>query len=108
MAAGAKHPPAVFARAAFARFRFLARELDPSGGVTLRYALDDLEFTERIVLPMPAMPDPPRRASLEGLLSLLHWGAGRSHFKAAPPPPIRREAGPPRPAAPPRPRALDS
>ena len=99
MAAGAKHPPAVFDPAAFARFRFLARELDPSGGVTLRYALDDLEFTERIVLPMPAMPDPPRRASVEGLLSLLHWVAGVSYFKAALPHTISCESGTPGPAA---------
>ncbi len=99
MAAGAKHPPAVFDPAAFARFRFLARELDASGGVTLRYALDDLEFTERIVLPMPATPDPARRASVEGLLSLLHWVAGVSYFKAALPHTISCESGTPGPAA---------
>ena len=99
MAAGAKQPPAVFEPAAFARFRFLARELDASGSVTLRYALDDLEFTERIELPMPAAPDPPRRDSLEGLLSLLHWVAGVSYFKAALPHAISCESGMPGPAA---------
>jgi UDP-N-acetyl-alpha-D-muramoyl-L-alanyl-L-glutamate epimerase len=98
MAAGAKQPPAVFDPAAFARFRFLARELDASGGVKLRYALDDLEFTERIALPMPAVPDPAWRASVEGLLSLLHWVAGVSYFKAALPGAISCESGTPGPA----------
>src|ERR1700739_3929693 len=99
MAAGAKQPPAVFDPAAVATFRFLARELDASGGVTLRYALDELEFTERIALPMPDTPDPERRAAVEGLLSLLPWVAGVSYFKAALPSEISCESGLPGPAA---------
>jgi hypothetical protein len=99
MAAGAKQPPAVFDPAAFASFRFLGRELDEGGVLTLRYALDEgLEFSERIVLPMPARLDEQRRASVEGLLSLLHWVAGVSYFKAALPARISCESGLPGPA----------
>jgi hypothetical protein len=100
MPTGAQQPPAVFDPAAFTSFRFLGRELDEGGEVTLRYALDDgLEFTERIVLPMPARLDEQRRASAEGLLSLLHWVAGVSYFKAALPSTISCESGTPGPAA---------
>jgi UDP-N-acetyl-alpha-D-muramoyl-L-alanyl-L-glutamate epimerase len=99
MAAGAQQPPAVFDPSSFASFRFLGRELDERGEVTLRYALDDgPEFTERIVLPMPAEPDAQRRGAAEGLLSLLHWVAGVSYFKAALPPTVRCESGTPGPA----------
>src|SRR5258708_1092170 len=45
------------------------------------------------------MPDPPRRASVEGPLSLLHWVAGVSYFKAALPHTISCESGTPGPAA---------
>jgi UDP-N-acetyl-alpha-D-muramoyl-L-alanyl-L-glutamate epimerase len=99
MAAGAKQPPAVFDPAAFKSFRFLGRELDEGGEVTLRYALDDgPEFTERIVLPMPSPLEEQRRASVDGLLSLLHWVAGVSYFKAALPTTISCESGTPAPA----------
>jgi len=40
MAADAKRAPALFDPTAFGAFRFLARELDARGRVTLRYALD--------------------------------------------------------------------
>jgi UDP-N-acetyl-alpha-D-muramoyl-L-alanyl-L-glutamate epimerase len=99
MAAGAKQPPAVFDPAAFASFRFLGRELDEGGVLTLRYALDDgLEFSERLVLPMPPRLEERRRASVEGLLSLLHWVAGVSYFKTAAPPHVACERGAPPPA----------
>src|SRR6185312_15801623 len=98
MAAGAKQPPVAFDPAAFQSFRFLARDLDGSGVVTMRYALDQLEFTERIALPLPTSFEPELRASVEGLLSLLHWVAGVSYFKAALPPAISCESGTPAPA----------
>ncbi len=100
MAAGAKQPPAVFDPAAFESFRFLSRELDERGVVTLRYALDDgPQFLERITVPPPEALEAERRASVEGLLSLLHWVAGVSYFKAALPATVRCESGDPGPAA---------
>ena len=47
MAADAKQPPALFDPTGFETFRFTARELDASGQVMLRYALDDeVDFVE--------------------------------------------------------------
>jgi len=100
MAAGTSQPAATFDPAAFRSFRFLSRELDASGAVTLRYALDDsIEFVERIELPVPEGFDGDAAGALDGLLSLLHWVAGVSYFKAALPPEIGFEANPPGPAA---------
>lgn len=90
----------MFDPSAFERFRFVSRELHEDGEVCLRYALDDdgPEFTERIFLPLPAVLDDAHRASVEGLLTLLHWVAGVSYFKAALPPEIVCESGAPGPA----------
>ena len=86
MAAGAKREMAVFDPAAFSRFRFLGRELAPDGAVALSYALDDeLTFTERVELPVPAPLDDGAIAGAQSLLALLHWVAGVSYFKAAAP-----------------------
>jgi hypothetical protein len=103
MAADAKQLPALFDPTAFRTFRFVARELDARGHVTLRYALDEqISFVERLQLPM-AMPatqlDEAARERVDGLLSLLHWVAGVSYFKTALPPEVACETGAPAPAA---------
>jgi UDP-N-acetyl-alpha-D-muramoyl-L-alanyl-L-glutamate epimerase len=73
-----------FDPAAFQAFRFLARELDANGRVTLRYALDrEVELVERIELPVRAPLGEAQIARVDGLLSLLHWVAGVSYFKLA-------------------------
>ncbi|HXB14886.1 MAG TPA: hypothetical protein VNV44_03985 [Solirubrobacteraceae bacterium] len=100
MAAGTKQPRAAFEAASFQSFRFLGRELDAAGAVTLSYALDDqLTFTERLSLPVPAPLDAEAIAHAQGLLSLLHWVAGVSYFKAALPPAVAFESPAPGPAA---------
>jgi hypothetical protein len=103
MAAGAKQPPVAFEPASFRGFRFLARELAADGAVSLSYALDDeLAFTERLVLPVPAPLAAEAIDRAQGLLSLLHWVAGISYFKTALPPRIDfagDPAGAPGPAA---------
>jgi hypothetical protein len=99
MAAGAKQPTAGFDPTAFRNFRFLSRELREDGRISLRYALDDgPEFTEQIFLPAHTPRDGPSGARIEGLLSLLHWVAGVSYFKAALPPALVCESGMPGPA----------
>ncbi len=82
-------------------FRFVARELDEQGEVTLSYALDEeLAFVERLRLPV----GPPGRLSeadierVQPLLSLLHWVAGVSYFKTALPGRVEFEANVPPPA----------
>ena len=96
MAAGATQPPAVFDPAAYGIFRFVSRELGDDGVATLRYALDDeLHFAERVQLPVPDRID---RDAVDGLLSLLHWVAGVSYYKAALPPAVACETGTPGPA----------
>jgi len=53
MAADAKQSPALFDPTAFQTFRFVSRELDARGHVTLRYALDDsVFFVEELDLPV--------------------------------------------------------
>jgi hypothetical protein len=103
MAADAKQSPALFDPTAFQAFRFVAREFDARGHVTLRYALDDeLSFVEELDLPIrssPAQLDEAGRARVDGLLSLLHWVAGVSYFKTALPPQVVCETGAPPPAA---------
>ena len=100
MAADAKQSPALFDPAAFRSFRFLGRELDARGHVTLRYALDEeLAFVEELELPIEAALSDEQLARAQGLLSLLHWVAGVSYFKTAAPPIISCEAGAPPPAA---------
>jgi hypothetical protein len=100
MATGATKPPRVFDPAAFEVFRFVARELHADGRVTLSYALDDeLTFVEELVLPVPGPVRDRDRERVEGLLSLLHWVAGVSYYKAAAPARIACESGEPPPAA---------
>src|SRR5271168_3809994 len=103
MAADAKQLPALFDATAFRTFRFVARELDARGHVTLRYALDEeIFFVEQLDLPIPstaAQLDDADRERVDGLLSLLHWVAGVSYFKTALPPEVVCETGEPPPAA---------
>ena len=103
MAADAKQSPALFDPTAFQAFRFVARELDAHGHVTLRYALDEeISCVEELDLPVrvpPAQLDDADRARVDGLLSLLHWVAGVSYFKTALPPDVVCETGAPPPAA---------
>jgi UDP-N-acetyl-alpha-D-muramoyl-L-alanyl-L-glutamate epimerase len=102
MAADAKQSPALFDPTAFGAFRFVARELDARGHVTLRYALDDeISFVERLDLPIGIaldQLDEGDRARVDGLLALLHWVAGVSYFKTALPEKILCETGAPPPA----------
>jgi hypothetical protein len=100
MAADAQQSPALFDPTRFQAFRFLSRELDRDGLVTLRYALDDeVHFVEELELPIEARLRDADLARLDGLLALLHWVAGVSYFKAAAPPQISCESGAPSPAA---------
>jgi len=100
MATDAKRLSARFEPQRFDSFRFVARSIDPQGGVTLAYALDDaIEFTERLQLPVPGRLDERERARVDGLLALLHWVAGLSYFKTAAPPRVVCETGAPSPAA---------
>jgi ribosomal protein S18 acetylase RimI-like enzyme len=100
MAADAKQSPALFDPTRFQTFRFLARELDARGRVTLRYALDDeIFFAEEFELPLDQELSDAELGSAQGLLSLLHWVAGVSYFKTAAPLEISCEAGAPPPAA---------
>ncbi len=99
MAADAKQLRARFDPAAFQSFRFLARELDAQGRVTLRYALDDeISFVEELDLPIDGELSDAERERVDGLLSLLHWVAGVSYFKVAAPPRVSCETGAPTPA----------
>jgi len=99
MAADAKRPPLLFEPAAFERFRFVARELDADGRVTLRYALDkEVYFVEEFDLPIARALSEADRERVDGLLSLLHWVAGVSYFKTAMPPAIGCDTGAPTPA----------
>jgi UDP-N-acetyl-alpha-D-muramoyl-L-alanyl-L-glutamate epimerase len=100
MAAGAQSRPAAFDPAALQSFTFGASELAPDGGVSLSYTLgDELRFTERLTLPVPAPLDPDAIEQAAGLLVLLHWVAGVSYFKAAVPPTVLFEGVAPGPAA---------
>jgi UDP-N-acetyl-alpha-D-muramoyl-L-alanyl-L-glutamate epimerase len=99
MAADAKRPPALFDPTAFTAFRFLAREIDAHGRVTLRYALDEeLCFVEEFDLPVAGELSGAEIERVDGLLSLLHWVAGVSYFKTALPPSVSMETGAPGPA----------
>jgi UDP-N-acetyl-alpha-D-muramoyl-L-alanyl-L-glutamate epimerase len=98
MVADAK-PRSAFDPTAFASFRFLSRELDGSGHVTLRYALDDeLEFVEEFDLPIERELSEAERERVDPLLSLLHWVAGVSYFKLAAPAQVSCETSAPTPA----------
>jgi UDP-N-acetyl-alpha-D-muramoyl-L-alanyl-L-glutamate epimerase len=96
MAIGARPLPKTFDPAAFETFRFLSREIDERGEVSLRYALDDeIEFVERFQLPAETRVTEQDRGRVEGILSLLHWIAGVSYYKTATPPSIESEPCPP-------------
>jgi hypothetical protein len=100
MAAGARQTPLGFDPGAFGSFRFLSREIDSLGRVSLRYALDDqIAFLEEFELPIEGPLDDGDRERVDGLLSLLHWVAGVSYFKTAVPPVVTCERGAPPPAA---------
>jgi UDP-N-acetyl-alpha-D-muramoyl-L-alanyl-L-glutamate epimerase len=100
MAADAKQSPALFHPSAFQAFRFVARELDARGRVTLRYALDErVAFVEQLDLPVERELSEVERERVDPLLALLHWVAGVSYFKTALPPLVSCETGAPAPAA---------
>jgi hypothetical protein len=100
MAAHAKELPSVFDPAAFSTFRFLSRELDAQGHVTLRYALDEqISFVEEFDIPTDRVLSVAERERVDGLLSLLHWVGGVSYFKTAAPLEVICESGEPTPAA---------
>lgn len=81
-------------------FRFVGRELDADGSVSLRYALDDsYEFEERFSIPVSGAVSADERERVDGLLALLHWIAGISYYKTAVPRNIACETGDPSPAA---------
>jgi hypothetical protein len=83
----------------FETFRFLGRDLDEDGRATLRYALDErIEFVETFDLPLSRPVEQADYATVQALLSLLHWVAGVSYFKTAAPPAIACDSGAP-PAA---------
>ena len=102
MAADAKQSPALFDPTAFHSFRFVSRQLDARGHVTLRYALDEeIAFVEELDLPLDGLPGGIADADiqrLDGLLALLHWVAGVSYFKVALPAQVSCETGAPPPA----------
>ncbi len=66
-------------------FHFVDRRLDrETGQVELVYRLDQLELTERLVLPGAPFADrPDRTEAIEAALDLVHWVAGVSYWKAA-------------------------
>ncbi|HEY1834511.1 MAG TPA: hypothetical protein VGG08_08750 [Solirubrobacteraceae bacterium] len=97
--AAARHTPAVFEPATIGTFRFLSRELRADGSVSLRYALDDFDFEEMLLLPVAALLDEGQRERVEPLLALLHWVAGVSYYKAALPARIELPGGAPPAAA---------
>lgn len=91
--------PVVFDPRAFETFRFVAREIDEHGRITLRYALDgEVEFVEEFDLPEGTRVTTADRDRIDGLLSLLHWVAGVSYYKTAVPPAMRCESDAPPPA----------
>jgi len=91
--------PALFDSASYHAFRFVARDIDERGHITLRYALDDdIDFVEEFDLPSGTHVSSDDRERVDGLLSLLHWVAGVSYFKTAVPNDVRCESGTPPPA----------
>lgn len=90
--------PVSFDPAAIETFRFVSRDIDERGFVSLRYALDEIAFLETIELPLEQVPDAGTIERAQELLSLLHWCAGISYFKAAVPETVLCEMGAPPPA----------
>src|ERR1700757_1167230 len=98
MAADAKLRRA-FDPAAFQRFRFLSRELDAQGHVTLRYALDEqITLVEELDVPVSHELGASELARVAGLLALLHRGAGVSSSRPAAPREVVCEDAEPTPA----------
>ena len=99
MASSVQRRSGSFDPAAFETFRFLGREIDDRGLVSLRYGLDDeLEFVEELALPEGTAVADSDRDRIDGILSLLHWVAGVSYFKTAVPGSVEFDGGTP-PAA---------
>ncbi|HEX4345452.1 MAG TPA: hypothetical protein VHZ31_07820 [Solirubrobacteraceae bacterium] len=89
----------VFDPARYGVLRFVERQIDEHGHITLRYSLDDeIEFVEQFQLPGGTRVTDADRARVDGLLSLLHWVAGVSYFKTAAPDAVGCETGEPPPA----------
>ena len=89
-----------FDPSAIETLRFVGRELDDDGSVSLRYALDNAyEFEERFSIPVASTLTSGERDRVDGLLALLHWVAGVSYYKAAAPAGVTCETGEPPPAA---------
>jgi hypothetical protein len=84
-------PQHTFEPGAIRAFQFTYRSLQPDGTVRLGYALDDIEFEETFLLPVPTANSP----AVDGLLDLLHWVAGISYYKAAIPEHLVCETGAP-------------
>jgi hypothetical protein len=99
MVAATQQSPPAFEPGSISTFRFLSRECSVDGHVRLRYALDDLLFEEAIELPLERPLSDQQLAEVQGLLSLLHWVAGVSYFKAALPGKLDCASGAPPPAA---------
>jgi hypothetical protein len=100
MATDAKRAPARFQPERYAAFRFVSCSLERDGNVVLGYALDEeIDFTERLQLPVAAPLTDDALERGQGLLSLLHWVAGVSYFKTAVPPRVVCETGAPPAAA---------
>lgn len=82
-------------------FQFLERSIDQRGEVRLRYALlgeTPLEFEEKILLRAPHPAVDLSADNVQGALSLLHWVAGISYYKAAAPDQIEFAGSVPTPA----------
>ena len=91
--------PEVFDPARYGLLRFVDRQIDEFGHITLHYALDhEIEFVEQFQLPLGTRVTDADRARVDGLLSLLHWVAGVSYFKTAAPDVVACETGEPPPA----------
>jgi hypothetical protein len=96
MAISARPLPRSFDPTTFGKFRFLSREIDARGGISLRYAIDDaFEFIERFELPPGTRVSEEDKERVEGILTLLHLIAGVSYYKAAVPPSVECEPVPP-------------
>jgi len=88
--------PQTFDWTSFETFRFLGREIDSQGIITLRYALDDaIEFVEKYELPVATQVSDEDRSRVDGILALLHWIAGVSYFKTTVPRAVECDPVPP-------------
>lgn len=99
MAVDPAQRPVAFDPARYKTFRFVARDIDDEGHITLRYALDhDVDFVEQFDMPQGTRVSAAARKPVDGLLSLLHWAVGVSYFKTAVPDAVLCESGAPPPA----------